>query len=773
MNKNKSKNHPSNKEERYLSRLREEIFGFFDINHDQAFSLNSLHKYFGVKDPKSKKLFASLLQDLVNDGRVAQLPDGHYRLDNELKLVQGRVEHVNPRFAFVIPDNPEADGLATDVYVETRDLNGAVDGDLVKVNVWKSQSAQRKAEGEVTEIVERRRSEVVGTLERFPRFALVSPDSRRLYEEIVVPLQDASTAQSGDKVIVSVHKWGQNGTRSEGKVIEVLGKAGHNDTEMHAILAEFGLPYRFPEIVEQEAARIAEEIPATEIAKRRDFRAVRTFTIDPEDAKDFDDALSIKYLDNGHYEIGVHIADVTHYVQPDSELDKEACKRATSVYLVDRTVPMLPEKLSNKLCSLRPHEDKLTFSAVFELRPDASIAKQWFGRTVIHSARRFTYEQAQELLETTDEQQATLEAQEQSWAQDLQLFNRLAKMLRQERFSQGAINFETVEVKFNLDEESRPISVYQKIRKDAHKLIEEFMLLANKKVAEYVFGLAKGEDPLTMVYRIHEPPNYEKLQQFANFANRFGYQIRFSESNVSTALNSLMDRIEGSPEQNALESLAVRAMSKARYTTQALGHFGLAFAHYTHFTSPIRRYPDMMAHRLLQQYLLGGKSAEREAYEKACRVSSEREKLASEAERASIKFKQVEFMAQMPPNQVFEGIVTGVTEFGVFVEMTNTACEGLVRMSELQDDFYEFDKENFRIVGRRSGRVITFGDTVQVKVKETNVARRSIDLVLVAIRSGEVVRKMSVGRSERPRTGGGSPTRSGGSKPKGRSSKRR
>lgn len=742
MNKNKAKNHPSNKEERYLNRLREEIFGFFDVNHDQAFSIQSLHRYFGVKDPKAKTLFDSLLRDLLRDNRVVKLPDNTYQLDNELAFVIGKVDHVNPRFAFVVAE--EAQG--NDIYIETRDLNGAVDGDIVKVTVWKAQGANRRPEGEVLEVIERRRTEVVGTLERFPKFAIVTPDSRRLYEEIVVALHDVSTAQSGDKVIVQISKWGQNGTRSEGKVIEVLGKAGQNDTEMHAILAEFGLPNRFPEAVEQEAAQISEHITEDEIAKRRDFRSIRTFTIDPEDAKDFDDALSISYLDNGNYEIGVHIADVTHYVLPDTELETEAYRRATSVYLVDRTVPMLPEKLSNKLCSLRPHEDKLTFSAVFELSPNATVLKQWFGRTVIHSARRFTYEQAQELLEISNEQQATLDAHEQSWAQDLQLFNRLAKQLRQERFNKGAINFETVEVKFKLDEKGEPVSIYQKIRKDAHKLIEEFMLLANKKVAEYVFSLSKGEDPLTMVYRIHEPPNYEKLQQFANFANRFGHQMRLSESNVSTALNALMERIEGTPEQNTLESLAVRAMSKARYTTQPIGHFGLAFAHYSHFTSPIRRYPDMMAHRLLQHYLLKGKPADRETYERACRVSSEREKLASEAERASIKYKQVEFMSKMPPHQTYEGIVTGVTEFGVFVEITETACEGLVRMSELQDDFYEYDKENFRIVGRRSGRIITFGDAVQVKVKETNMARRSMDLVLVALKSGDVVRKVSEGR---------------------------
>lgn len=782
MKNNIDKKQNPNKEDRYFARLKEEIFGFFDINHEQAFSFNNLYKHFGIKDNKVKTLFDGLVKELVKEKRLAKLPDGTYQADNELDFVIGRVDHVNPRFAFVITEGD-------DVYVDARDLNGAVDGDTVKVTRWQGKS---RMEGEVLEILAHQREQIVGTLERFSRHAVVTPDSRKLYLDIFIANNDLADAQTGDKVIVQITNWGSSDTKLEGKVIEVLGKAGQHNTEMHAILAEFGLPIHFPAVVEKEAEQISEKISEEEVARRRDFRGIRTFTIDPEDAKDFDDALSIKYLPNGNYEVGVHIADVTHYVQPNTELEKEAYRRATSVYLVDRTVPMLPEKLSNNLCSLRPNEDKLTFSAVFELTTEAKIVKQWFGRTAIHSDRRFSYEQAQELLESSSEKQevgrepkrlfnqvskseeipllrapkrkekavsqseshkpvettVSNEAKD-DWAKDLILLNNLAKLLRTERFKNGAINFETIEVKFRLAEDGTPISVFQKIRKDAHKLIEEFMLLANRKVAEYIFSLAKTDEPFTMVYRIHEPPNFEKLQSFATFAKRFGYQIRIAENNISHTLNDLMARIEGRPEQNVLESLAVRAMSKARYTTQPIGHFGLAFAHYTHFTSPIRRYPDMMAHRLLQHYLLGGKSADQEVYEKACKVSSEREKLASDAERASIKYKQVEFMSKMTPNQIFDGIVTGVTEFGFFVEISETACEGLVRMSDLQDDFYEYDKDNYRIVGKRSGRVITFGDGVRVKVKETNIARRSMDLTLVALKSGNTVKKLPVKNTSR------------------------
>jgi ribonuclease R len=503
-------------------------------------------------------------------------------------------------------------------------------------------------------------------------------------------------------------------------VIQVLGRAGEHNTEMHAIMAEFGLPFEFPERVVQEAEKIEEGITQAEISRRRDFREVTTFTIDPVDAKDFDDALSVRKLENENWEIGVHIADVTHYVQPDSLLEKEAYRRATSVYLVDRVVPMLPERLSNGLCSLRPQEDKLTFSAVFEMDKDGKVLQEWFGRTIIHSDRRFSYEEAQEVLESGTG----------DFAEELLLLNDLAKKLKEERFKKGAISFETIEVKFKLDEKGTPLAVYPKVRKDAHKLIEEFMLLANKKVAEFVYKMRKGESRNTMVYRIHDSPDVEKLKTLSTFVKKLGYSLNVDEKKVSSSLNKMIDDIEGKPEQSVLQSLAIRTMAKAKYSTETIGHFGLAFMHYTHFTSPIRRYPDMMAHRLLQHYLDKGKSVNKAEYEDKSRHSSDMEKVAADAERASIKYKQVEFMKNAE-TRPFEGIVTGVTEFGIFVEMIETRCEGMVRMSDMDDDYYELDADNYRVIGRHTGKIISFGDKVMVTVKDTNLAKRSIDLEFV------------------------------------------
>jgi ribonuclease R len=483
--------------------------------------------------------------------------------------------------------------------------------------------------------------------------------------------------------------------------------------------------------VHNEAEAISEVITETEIKKRRDFRETLTFTIDPADAKDFDDAISYKALENGNYEIGVHIADVSHYLQPDTKLEAEAFRRATSVYLVDRTIPMLPEKLSNNLCSLRPNEDKLVFSAVFEMNHAAQVVGEWFGRAIIHSDRRFAYEEAQEVIEDT-------ENKEPIYDPILKNLNRMALILRKERFNKGAFNFETNETKFNLDEKGRPIGVFQKVRKDAHKLIEEFMLLANKHVAQFVYNIAKKKDKeaeaYTMVYRVHEPPNPTKMDTFAKFANKLGFVVKTgSTAALSKSLNGLMTEIEGSPVQNVLESLAVRTMSKARYSTQNLGHFGLAFDHYSHFTSPIRRYPDVMAHRMLQHYLDGGKSLPADDYEVKCKHSSDQEKLASEAERASIKYKQVEYMSYQSRSDIFNGVVTGVAEFGIFVEIENTGCEGMVRLADLTDDFYEYDADNFRVVGRRKGKIIGFGNTVRVKIKATDLEKRSMDLELISV----------------------------------------
>lgn len=746
-----------NKHQSYYDQQKAEILAFLSVNTTQPYTLQDLFQHYDVRNKQEKMLFGMVIDDLQQEGKIYEVEKGKYTVDAEANAVVGRLDHVNQRFGFIRHEEGKPD-----IWVSADDLNGAIDGDLVKVATFGE--FYRKGdnpEGKVIEILERGRSEIVGKVQVFGNYALVKPDHKSLHEDIFIPKDKINGATKNDLVIVKIHTYPTNTQQAVGEVIEVLGKAGENNAEMHAILAEFGLPIRFPKEIEEEAEGISEAIEEAEIKKRRDFREILTFTIDPHDAKDFDDALSFKELENGNYEIGVHIADVTHYVKPNTRLEEEALNRATSVYLVDRTIPMLPEKLSNNLCSLRPNEDKLTFSAVFEMAHDGRVVKEWFGRTVIHSDKRFTYEEAQEILEIEDEQVWTDEITSK-YGKPLHTLNHIAKILKKERFKKGAINFETNEVKFRLDDKGKPLGVVLKIRKDSHKLIEEFMLLANKKVAEFVFNLGKkkgkdkeGEEQEsgnTMVYRTHEPPNPEKLQNFANFAARLGFTIKTdSEKGLSTTMNKMMEEVEGTGVQNVLEQLAVRTMSKARYTTEPLGHFGLAFEHYSHFTSPIRRYPDMMAHRLLQNYLDKKKAPSLEEYEKKSKHSSDREKLAAEAERASIKYKQVEYMSMQDHQTIFDGVVTGVTDFGIFVEITTTSCEGMVRLADLNDDFYELDKENFRIVGKRTGRIITFGEAVKVRVKATDLERRSMDLELVGV-AGKAF-KSSSGMASKSRRG--------------------
>lgn len=742
------KGRPVQEANSFLDELKNDLMAFFQINDDDSFTQEQVLEHFDIYDRKMKLIIHGLIGELVDEGTLIRQADGSFRADADANLIEGVVDHVNSRFAFVIPTSPLG-GRADrddDIWVSTEDLSGAVDGDKVRVvRFTDSRNRGRRIEGKVASIIERGRTELVGRIEVWPTYGFVIADSKKIYDDIFIPKEKLGDANDGDKVIVRLTKYPEaysSKQRFEGEVVTVLGLAGENNTEMHAILAEFGLPIHFPEDVEREAEAIPTTIQESELSRRRDMRNITTFTIDPVDAKDFDDALSVEVLENGNYEIGVHIADVTHYVRPGSRLEEEAYKRATSVYLVDRVVPMLPEKLSNNLCSLRPNEDKLTFSAVFELTPDAKIVDEWFGRTIIHSDRRFSYEEAQEILNNN----------QGDYLAELQLLNELAYKLRAERFKNGAINFETVEVRFKLDENGVPLSVYPKIRQDTNKLIEEFMLLANKQVAEFVHSLSKrnknGEEN-TMVYRVHEGPDDQKLQQFADFAGRLGYRLKLGEGQLSNSLNRFMDSIEGKPEANMLQQLAVRTMSKARYSTDDIGHFGLAFRRYSHFTSPIRRYPDMMAHRLLQHYLDRGKPAERDPLEEQCKHASAREKMAADAERASIKYKQVEFMSRMETDRTFEGVISGVTEFGIFVEITENSCEGLVRMQDLSDDFYEFDKDNYRIIGNRHKKMYTFGDQVEVKVKETNLARRSMDFVLVSDKAGRVVESKPSRRSGR------------------------
>ncbi|GAB5522763.1 MAG: ribonuclease R [Roseivirga sp.] len=668
-----------------------------------------------IRDKKSKQIVTDVIYRLEDTGVLKKLRNGSFIIEQrELETITGIVDYVNARFAYVVPEDPEAEG---DIWVSKEDLLGAMDDDKVKV-VLKHKKHGKSPEGKVVEILARHRDEFVGRIEMSARYAFVIPDFRKMHHDIYVHLNELKGARHNDKVIVKISQWPERDKKPEGKIVRVLGKAGEHNAEIHSIIAEFGLPLEFPERIEQEAEEISDVISAKEIKKRRDFRDVTTFTIDPADAKDFDDALSIRTLPNGNTEVGIHIADVTHYVQEQTPLEEEAVERATSVYLVDRTIPMLPERLSNGLCSLRPNEEKLTFSAVFELDAEANIKSEWFGRTIIYSDRRFAYEEAQERLDT----------QEGDFHEEINQLNQLAYKLKDKRFKSGAVNFETVEVKFKLAEDGKPLGIIPKERKDAHKLIEEFMLLANKRVATFIFEKGTKANPVTFVYRTHDDPDPEKLDTFSNFARRFGHQLDYERKGISKSLNGLISEIEGKPEQNVLQQLAIRTMAKAKYTTTEKGHFGLAFPHYTHFTSPIRRYPDMMVHRLLQHYLDGGKSVDKEEFEKLCLHSSDREKRAADAERASIKYKQVEFMS-LVEEKVFEGIISGVTEWGIYVEITETKCEGMVRMVDMNDDFYEFDEQNYRVVGRRNKRMFTLGDDVKVSVKSTDIDRRTIDLI--------------------------------------------
>jgi ribonuclease R len=717
------KNSPSKKSDF----LRDKLLTFFNNSKKNAYSLKELMKKLGLKRKDTKDELENELFILVKEGKVARQKNGLYKSNSSGKtnFITGKVDHVSPRFAYIIPQLAAGElNEEGDIWVDVRHLHGAIDGDIVSVQVFLQpgkSKAEKHREGEVIEVLERKRNEFVGTIEVSERYAFVIPDNKKIHFDIFIPGEYINKATHKQKVIVQVIDWPDDGHNPVGKIIEVLGNAGENNTEMHSIMAEYGLPFTFPDTVSKAANAISEVISKEEIKKRRDFRQITTFTIDPIDAKDFDDAISFQKLANGNYEIGIHIADVTHYVRTDTILEKEAYQRATSVYLVDRVVPMLPEKLSNELCSLRPNEDKLTFSAVFEMNDQGAILEQWFGKTIIHSARRFTYEEVQDIIETG----------QGDYKEEILTLDRIAKVLRTERFKKGAISFETIEIKFKLDEQGKPLGVYPKIRKDAHKLVEDYMLLANKKVAEFVYNMKKGENRNTMVYRTHDNPNPEKLKSLATFAARFGHKMNVhDDADVASALNKLSDDVEGKSEQNVLQGLAIRCMAKAKYTTATDGHFGLSFKHYTHFTSPIRRYPDMMVHRLLFHYLEGGKSADKSLYEEKCEHSSEREKLAADAERASIKFKQVEFMQGMV-EKVFEGIVSGMIEHGIFVEIVETKCEGMVRLSEMGDDFYEADLDNFRVIGKRKKKMFTLGDTVKVKVKKTDLARRTIDLELI------------------------------------------
>lgn len=692
------------------------VVNFFNKNTEKAYNYKQIGADLGIKTQPERMLLMNILENMVEDAFIIDTGKGKYKSNTRGLFLEGHFERRSTGKNFFVPD----DG-GENVFVAERNSAHAMNGDRVRIQMLARRKG-RGSEGEIVEILERKQTRFVGTLNVQKFFAFLEMDSKILANDIFIPKEKLKNGKTGDKALVEITEWPDRAKNPVGEVIDILGIAGTNNAEMHAILAEFGLPYKYPEAVEAEAEKIPTEITEEEIAKREDFRKVTTFTIDPRDAKDFDDALSIRQLDNGNWEVGVHIADVTHYVTPGGIIDKEGEERATSVYLVDRTIPMLPERLSNGLCSLRPNEEKLCYSAIFELNENADIKNYRIRRTVIESDRRFTYEEAQSIIETG----------EGDFKEDVLKLDQLAKKLREKRFQNGSIAFEREEVRFEIDENGKPLSVYFKEQKDSNKLIEEFMLLANKTVAEFIGKVPKNKHAKTFVYRIHDLPNPEKLQSLSEFIRRFGYKVKTDGSNTAVAksINQLLDDVHDKPEENLISTIAVRAMAKAVYSTSNIGHYGLAFDYYTHFTSPIRRYPDMMVHRLLTLYMEGGRSVSKQLTEDECKHCSEMEQLAANAERASIKYKQVEFMSDKI-GRVFKALISGVAEWGIYAEIEENKCEGLIPMRELDDDFYEFDEKNYCIRGRRSKREYRLGDEIEVKVVRANLERKQLDFSIV------------------------------------------
>lgn len=696
--------------------LSKAVLDFFHAKQDEVISLKYIFSELKLTTHPLKMLCMDILSDLLADDYITEVDKNKYKLNNHGIEMTGTFQRKsNGKNSFI----PEGGG--DPIFVAERNSAHAMNNDKVRIAFY----AKRRgceAEGEVIEILQRANDTFVGTLEVEKSYAFLVTENRTLANDIFIPKDKLKGGKTGDKAVVKVTEWPDKAKNPIGQVLDILGKAGDNTTEMHAILAEFGLPYVYPQSVEKAADKIPAEISAEEIARREDFRKVTTFTIDPKDAKDFDDALSIRPLKDGLWEVGVHIADVTHYVKEGSIIDKEAEKRATSVYLVDRTIPMLPERLCNFICSLRPNEEKLAFSAIFDITEKGEVRDSRIVHTVIESDRRFTYEEAQQIIET----------KEGDFKDEILMLDTIAKALREKRFTAGAINFDRYEVKFEIDEKGKPISVYFKESKDANKLVEEFMLLANRTVAEKIGKAPKGKKPKVLPYRIHDLPDPEKLDNLAQFIARFGYRLRTSgtKTDVSKSINHLLDDIQGKKEENLIETVSIRAMQKARYSTHNIGHYGLAFDYYTHFTSPIRRFPDMMVHRLVTRYMDGGRSVSETKYEDLCDHSSNMEQIAANAERASIKYIQVEFMSERL-GQTYDGVISGVTEWGLYVELNENKCEGMIPIRDLDDDYYEFDEKNYCLRGRRKNRIYSLGDAITVKVARANLEKKQLDFALV------------------------------------------
>ena len=721
------------KKGRVIKDLTKNIFKILNQDSSKFYNYRQIAAKMGISDTDGKTQILKKLAELTANKKIKEIDRGKFQINEDRKYSIGTLDITSNGNGYFICDDFEED-----IFVPNVNLGKGLQGDVVRVYVYNKRRSN-KLEADVVEVIERAKTEFVGVLQKNKNFGFVLPDSNKMYADIFISQSKLNGAEHGDKVQATITDWPENSKNPFGKITKVLGKPGDQNTEMHSILLEYDLPYEFPVEVEQDAERLSTEITKEEVSKRRDMRGDLTFTIDPKDAKDFDDALSFTKLENGNFEIGIHIADVSYYVQPKTILDDEAYSRATSVYLVDRVVPMLPEMLSNGVCSLRPNEEKLTFSAVFELDEKANIKNQWFGRTVTYSDKRFAYEEAQAIIENKNNSiPANVSLTGEEYTVDdaiveavLQL-DKLAKIMRKKRMKAGAISFDRVEVKFHLDEDANPTGVYFKEGKDSNKLIEEFMLLANRKVAEYI-GKGKAGRPTnkTFVYRVHDEPDTEKLASLEKIIGKFGYKIDTqTRESTTNSLNKLLSDVHGKAESNMIETLAIRSMSKAVYTTQNIGHYGLAFDYYSHFTSPIRRYPDVMTHRLLQHYLDGGSQPKQEIYEERCKHSSQREELATKAERDSIKYMQIKYM-QDHKDEVFDGVITGVTEWGIYVEITKNKCEGMVRIRDIKSDYYIFDEEQYAVVGQSTKQMYQLGDNVQVSVKNTDLERKHLDFNLI------------------------------------------